>query len=139
MANLEVLEGILLAEAARCAPFEVSIGKLGAFPSTRRPRVIWVGVEAPAELGQFQRALDEATPAWATLRRARLLSSPDPGRISRNAGNDEVRRIGQVLEGTNIVKLGTMQIQNVNLYRSDLQPTGAVYTCLYSANFKVER
>ena len=140
LANLEVLEGILLAEAARCAPFEISISKLGAFPSTRRPRVIWVGVEAPAELGQFQRALDEAT--------ARLGYPPEErgfsphltlGRISRNASNDDVRRIGQSLEGTNVGLLGAMQVQNVDLYRSDLQPTGAVYTCLYSANFKVER
>jgi 2'-5' RNA ligase len=139
-ANLEVLEGILLAEASRCAPFEVSIDKLGAFPSTRRPRVIWVGVEAPAELAHLQRALDEAT--------ARLGYPPEErgfsphltlGRISRNAGNEDVRRIGQVLEGATIGKLGAMQVQKVNLYRSDLQPTGAVYTCLYSANFKVER
>jgi 2'-5' RNA ligase len=139
-ANLEVLEGILLGEAARCAPFEVSIGKLGAFPSTRRPRVIWVGVEAPAELGQLQHALDEATARLGYPLEERGFSPHlTLGRISRNASNEEVRRIGQYLEGTNVGRLGAMQVQDVKLYRSDLQPTGAVYTCLYSANLKVER
>jgi 2'-5' RNA ligase len=140
LANLEILEGILLTETARYAPFEVSIDKLGAFPSTRRPRVIWVGVEAPAELGQLQRALADAT--------ARLGYPPEErgfsphltlGRISRNASNSEVRQIGQAIEEADVGRLGVMQVQTVNLYRSDLQPTGAVYTCLYSANFKVER
>ena len=140
LVNLEVLEGFLKTEAARCAPFDISISKLGAFPSVRRPRVIWVGVEEQAELRQLQRSLDDAT--------ARLGYTPEErgfsphltlGRISRNASTAEVGRIGQVVEASKVGHLGTMQARSVNLYRSDLQPTGAVYTRLYSANFKIER
>lgn len=140
LANLEVLEGILLAEATRCAPFAVGIGKLGAFPSTRRPRVIWVGVETQAELGQLQRALDEATTRLGYTPEERSFSPHlTLGRVSRNASNVEVGRIGQIIDKLEVGHLGTMQVQAVYLYRSDLQPTGAVYTRLYSANLKVER
>ena len=48
--NLDVLQEILTAEALLHKPMEISIGRLGAFPKIRRPRVIWVGVEAPPEL-----------------------------------------------------------------------------------------
>jgi len=140
IANLEILEGILLTEAARCAPFDVSVGRLGAFPSTRRPRVIWVGVEAQAELGQLQRAVDEATTRLGYAPEERGFSPHlTLGRISRNASNVEVGLIGQIVEKSEVGHLGTMQVQTVHLYRSDLQPTGAVYTRLYTANLKVER
>jgi len=140
LANLEVLESILLTEAARCAPFDVSINRLGAFPSTRRPRVIWVGVEAQAELGQLQRALDEATIRLGYTPEERGFSPHlTLGRMSRNANNVEVGRIGQIIDQSEVGHLGTMRVQAVHLYRSDLQPTGAVYTRLYSASLKVER
>lgn len=140
LANLEVLQKILQAEAARYAPFEASVGDLGAFPSTRRPRVIWVRVDAPAELGQLQRGLEESIGRLGYTPEERGFSPHlTLGRVSRNAKNAEVLRISQVLEGTQVGILGTMQVMSLHLYRSDLQPSGAVYTCLYTANLKSER
>lgn len=36
--------------AAKTSPFQLSLGGCGAFPTIRRPRVIWVGAEATPEL-----------------------------------------------------------------------------------------
>lgn len=43
------------------APFETRVAELGAFPSARRARVLWVGLEDPAaRLARIAEALDDA-------------------------------------------------------------------------------
>ncbi|MFC2043053.1 RNA 2',3'-cyclic phosphodiesterase [Chloroflexota bacterium] len=136
VANLEMLENIILSEANCRPPFEVSIGELGAYPSLRRPRVIWVGIKAPPELTDFQRGVEAET--------ARLGYTPEKrdfsphltlGRISRNASSEDVKEIGLVLGDCKVGFLGATRIESVYLFRSDLQPGGAVYSKLYSASF----
>ncbi len=47
--------------AAAHAPFETRVSELGAFPSARRARVLWVALEDPsARLARISAALDEA-------------------------------------------------------------------------------
>jgi 2'-5' RNA ligase len=47
--------------AAAHDPFETRVAELGAFPSARRARVLWVGLEDPASrLARIAAALDEA-------------------------------------------------------------------------------
>jgi 2'-5' RNA ligase len=136
VANLEMLENIILSEA-NCRPaFEVSIGELGAYPSLRRPRVIWVGVKAPPELTDFQRGVEAET--------ARLGYTPEKraftphltlGRVSRNANSEDVKEIGLVLGDCKVGFLGATRIKSACLFRSDLKPGGAVYSKLFSASF----
>jgi 2'-5' RNA ligase len=55
------------------------------------------------------------------------------GRVTRNAGPDELRRLGGVLESYKVGFLGVVRVQAIHLFRSDLQPSGAVYTRLHTA------
>ena len=135
--NVGVLKDILRGETVDREPFAMSLGGLGAFPKIRRPRVIWVGVEAPPELKALQRGIDKQT--------ARVGYPPDRrpfsphitiGRVSRNASPAEVRVIGDVLNDTNVGYLGVAKIESVYLYRSDLQPGGAVYSRLFAADLE---
>ena len=48
--NLRMLTHLLAGEVETHRPFEFGVGTLGAFPDLRRPRVIWIGIEAPDEL-----------------------------------------------------------------------------------------
>ena len=132
--NLEVLKKLLETEAHGHVPFEISVGDLGAFPSERRPRVLWIGVEAPQELTALQRGIEAET--------ARLGYAPEDrpfsphltlGRVGRNANSQDLHRVGEVLKTYKVGFLGATRIQAVHLYRSDLQPGGAVYTQLYTA------
>ena len=134
VAGLELLTTMLQTEAARHPQFEFSVGGIGAFPSPRRPRVIWVGVEAPSELSGLQRGVEAEM--------ARLGYAPEErpfsphltiGRVTRNADSGELRQLSSVLEACKVGFLGVTQVKAVHLFRSDLQPSGAIYTRLYSA------
>jgi 2'-5' RNA ligase len=134
VASLEMLKTMLRAEAARHQQFEFSVGGIGAFPSPRRPRVIWVGVEAPSELSGLQRGVETEM--------ARLGYAPEErpfsphltiGRVTRNADPNELHQLSGVLEAYKVGFLGVTRVQAIHLFQSDLQPSGAIYTRLYSA------
>lgn len=134
--NLAPIYDVLKGEAKKLPGFEIQVGKLGAFPSTRRPRVIWVGVKAPVELAAIQHAIDIETARLGYASEEREFSPHlTLGRISRQATMDQAHWIGEILTANQVGDLGACFISAVNLYRSDLSPQGATYTKLYSASF----
>ncbi len=48
--------------------------------------------------------------------------------------SQDVKTISKALEATRIGFLGATCVEKVHLYRSDLQPTGAVYTQIFSSS-----
>lgn len=133
LANLEILKKILQSEAANHRLLEVSIGGLGAYPNLRRPRVIWIGVEAPPELAALQRGIEIEMARIGYARENRPFSPHlTLGRVSRTASPQDTRRIGEALEALKVGFLGLVCIREIQLYRSDLKPNGAIYTCLFS-------
>jgi 2'-5' RNA ligase len=132
--NISMVEKILASEAAKRQVMEIGIGGIGAFPKMRHPRVIWIGVEAPSELFDLRRGIEVGV--------ARLGYNYDKyeftphltlGRISRKASASDVRKVGNVLHEFQVGFIGVARIEAVHLYKSDLQPDGAIYTRLYSA------
>ncbi len=59
-ARLPEVIGALAAAAADAEAFDVAISGFGAFPSLARPNVLWVGVQAGAEMAELHRRLDRA-------------------------------------------------------------------------------
>ncbi len=133
-ANYEVLTKILQVEAAEYRPFELSIGSLGAYPNLRRPRVIWVGIEAPNELHMLQRRIDSETARLGYASEKRRFSPHlTLGRVSRNATPRDIQTISKILSEDEVGFLGVARVEAIHLYRSDLKPGGAVYTRLFTA------
>lgn len=135
VSNQELLTTMLKAEANRHPPFEIQVGDLGVFPSVRRPRVIWVGVESSPELLTLHRGVDAEMARLGYLPEEKSFTPHlTLGRVSRTANSDEIRRIGDVLSGYKVDVLGRQRVQAVHFYRSDLQPSGSVYTRLFTAS-----
>lgn len=138
--NLDVLADILRGETADREPMVISLGGLGAYPKTRRPRVIWVGVEAPAAMEAIQRGIDKQTGRVGYARDRRPFSPHITlGRVSRNATPRDVRIIGDILNIKKVGFLGVARVREIHLYRSDLQSGGAVYSRLFSASLNADK
>ncbi len=132
--NLEMLTNLLQVQAARQACFDISVGTLGAFPTIHRPRVIWVGVQAPPNLLSLQRTIESETLRLGYTAEDRPFSAHlTLGRVSHNAQPPEITHLGELLSAMKVGMLGTLRVDTVRLFRSDLQPGGAVYTPLYAA------
>jgi RNA 2',3'-cyclic 3'-phosphodiesterase len=132
--NLNLIKQMLTAEAAQHPCFEMQIESIGSFPNSRRPRVIWVGLHAPAALESLQRGIESAS---ARLGYATDEKSFSPhltiGRVKQNLSALEIQRIRAELEKTKIGLLGVVHVDGAHLFKSDLQSSGSVYTKLFSA------
>jgi 2'-5' RNA ligase len=131
--NLDLLKDALQTEVAGEPGFNLSVGGISAYPKIRTPRVLWVGMEGPETLLTMQRSI-EAQMDRLGYERDRRPFSPHLtlGRVSRSAQPDEVRAVAMALENYKLGFVGITPVNAVHLFRSDLQPDGAVYTSLMS-------
>ncbi len=133
-ANVEPLTQMLRAEADSCPAFEITVGGLGSFPNSKRARVLFIGIQAPAELESLQRGIESAVVRLGYESDARPFSPHlTVGRVREHVSASDQQQIRRILEETKIDSLGTARVDSVHLYKSELKPGGSVYTKLYSA------
>lgn len=136
-ASLDLLQQMLCAEVSQHHVFELEFGGLGAFPNPKRPRVIWIGIQAPAGLEALQHGIEAATATLGYPDEERPFSPHlTIGRVKQNVGSAGMQQIRTALEETKVGPLGMARVSAVHLFKSDLRPTGAVYTRLFSAPLK---
>lgn len=130
--SLSQVRDVLARASDAHAPFEARVGGLGCFPNPRRPRVIWVGVEEPSgRLASLQQALEAQFERLGYRREGRPFSPHlTLGRVREGAGADAVQAVGASVGLEPVPDLGTIPVRAICLFRSDLRPSGAVYTRL---------
>lgn len=114
---------------APLAPFTCECQGVGAFPHLKRPRTIWVGVQAGEEdMIQLYRQVD---------RGLRTLGFPKEHRrfhphltIGRVRGNRDAGQLSTSLGALAEIPLGTLRVSEVILFASELRPAGPIYTPL---------
>lgn len=106
-------------------PCVLEVKGFGFFPDARRPRVLWVGVEAPSELGQLARCVERACEALGfvpedrpfaphlTLARLKV-PRPQPSLVA-------------LVESKRDLVLGHFEVSEYFLFESRLSPHGAQY------------
>ena len=119
---------------------EIPLDRLGVFPRLQQPRVLWVG---PLEL--WEKGQDAAR--VASLHRAvedccsSLNLAPDTRPLSPHLTLARIkeggRDFGQILARSGLlgkpVLAGLMVVDAIALMKSELKPTGSVYTRLWEA------
>ena len=115
----------------------MSVGEFGAFPSLRKPRVLWVGVQAPEQLQILQKGIEDQTPRLGYAREDRPFSPHlTLARMARTASPDEIRRTGEAIKDFEVSFLGAMRVEEIHLFQSELQKGGPIYTQLYSGRLQ---
>lgn len=115
-------------------PLTLGLGGLGAFPNARRPRVIWLGIEGDvARLGQLQARLEEAIEPLGFPREKRAFRPHlTLGRVKDPRRPPDLTR---PLADVTVPQCNSFDVHEILLYKSDLRPTGAIYTKLQHLPF----
>ncbi len=115
------------------AQFRVRMQGLGAFPSLTRPRVLWARLTGGG-LQELHATIESALGSCGFPPEGRAFRPHITlGRVRSQRGwNHVLERVKEYLQ----YDFGESLIDTVTLYRSDLEPGGAVYTALGVADLK---
>jgi 2'-5' RNA ligase len=128
--QLDDLRAALDAAVIGHAPFDLYAEQLGAFPDTHRPRVLWVGLHGDLDaLRALQSAVEEhiaplGVPPEGRGFQPHLTLARTASRISR----EDQAALGHVVEQAKLPRVASWHVQGVSLIRSQLQPSGSIYT-----------
>ena len=131
-ADLPQIEAALTLVGQRHAPFTFTVGGVGCFPNAKRPRVVWVGVqEETGVLKALQRDVTESlVPLGFRPEKRAFHPHLTLGRTPRNVRSADRRQLGDIIANAEVGELGCVRVESFRLMRSDLQPSGAIYTPL---------
>ena len=133
-ANIDILKQMLTVESAQHSAFDMSVEGIGSFPTPKRPRILWVGLNVPASLPSIAHNIETASAKLGYPTEERGFSPHlTIGRVRQNASTTDLQKIRTTLNGAKVGNLGMTRVNAINLYKSDLQPSGSVYTRLFSA------
>jgi len=119
---------------------EIPLNRLGVFPRLQQPRILWIGPSEQWEKGQdavrlasLHRAIDDCCSSLNLAPDTRPLSPHLTLARIKEGGRD----FGQILARSGLldkpVAVGLMAVKFITLMKSELKPTGSVYTKLWEA------
>lgn len=118
--------------AGATTPFEASLGGFGAFPTVRRPNVLWAGVEATPELRCLKQDLEWALAELGFEKETRAFHPHlTLGRAGENGGAGAFRGVDELMAGLSLES--RFAVRTVDLMRSQGGRAGPRYTVLHRA------
>lgn len=132
--QVAALQASLAKAIAGLSPIELKLNGLGVFPNAVAPRVVWVGVAGDvAMVAKIQTALENEARAVGFRPETRPFTPHlTLGRVNQLRAPDK-QRLTQLLQDTPVNLPAPFMLNRVSLIKSELKPTGAVYTPLWSA------
>ena len=110
-------------------PFLVEIAGVGAFPNYRKPKVVWIGAKSDSDLLKLLvRQIDNEVHKLGFEKEKRFFQAHLTfGRVKRLTG---IAGVIKKLEQNKNFESGAFTVNEIVVMRSDLKPTGPVYTPL---------
>lgn len=102
---------------------------IGVFPNIKQPTVVWLGLESPPELFMLQKELETSLSHQGFAAEKRAFSPHlTLGRVHTPLSMPEGEFLKQKIDEHSHQKITAFTVDNLELIKSDLKPTGPVYT-----------
>lgn len=113
-------------------PFSIAIKDVGGFPNLKQPRVIWVGIGGDIKkiMGLQQRIDDGLIPLGFLKEKRAFTPHLTLARLREGASSQDRRAFGEKIFREVPQIYYEMNVEGINLMKSQLLPTGAVYSRL---------
>jgi len=135
--QVDALRAVLSKAAASARPFTLEASGLGAFPNPRAPRVIWLGLHGSnddmGELRRLQAAVEDGAAALGFAKEARAFTPHLT--LARIRDRVEAGALEPIFNAQPDRVVGGFTVSSVELIKSELRPSGAVYTTLVEVPF----
>jgi 2'-5' RNA ligase len=120
------------------AVFPVKLSGVGVFPNWRKPRVFWIGLDGDMEgLSRLRDELQEALAVFGLREEKRPFRAHlTLGRFKDQPDDDE--ELKQILGRYHDITSEPCSLDELVLFKSDLKPSGPVYTKMASWPLKME-
>ena len=121
-------------------PFHLEVKDLGVFPNLKRVQVVWVGISGEVDkLGEFQQRLESNLACLGFAPESRPFTPHlTLARLRNQASLDERQRFGQLIASSRF-EAGAIEVDAINLMRSQLTREGAIYSRISSVRLKNPR
>jgi len=120
------------------SPLHLQISGLGVFPGLKQVRVLWVGIGGEVDkLSKLQRNIDSALAGLGFPKEERPFAPHlTLARIRQGASPSERRSFGELVDSTIFEEKYPVEVETVNLMKSQLTPAGAIYTRLSAVRLR---
>lgn len=131
--QIDAIKTALDEAASQHTAFALRTAELGCFPHTRNPRVLWLGVAGALDtLRALQRDVEAAMAPLGFEPDGREFSPHlTLARVQRNASRQDAAKVGEAAEVGSGLPEQEWPVNSVSLMRSQLKPSGSVYTELH--------
>jgi RNA 2',3'-cyclic 3'-phosphodiesterase len=117
--------------------FNFKLFNLAFFPNERKPKIIWVGVSLPDQLKQLIAIIEETAFSLGYSKERRdFTPHVTIGRVKENSDPSDLLQIGRIVGNKKECEICISEVKEIVFIRSDLTPTGPVYSDLFSIKFK---
>lgn len=133
--SLDSIVEVIDRVAAATRRFDLVLGGFGAFPTIRKPRVIWMGADPSPALRCLKQDIEWALAELGFERETRAFHPHvTVGRTDGEQGAGVFRGLDELASG--ITFSATVPLKWLDLMRSDLSRSGPRYTLVHRAELK---
>ncbi|MGB2869311.1 MAG: RNA 2',3'-cyclic phosphodiesterase [Bacteroidota bacterium] len=138
LGNVETSVADLLGEAlehrvSSIPPFDIEYANTGAFPNELHPNVLWIGAHADENILRVNTLVEDVCSEFGFTKEQRSFHPHIT--LGRVKGGRNLRRLTEELKSITFEPIRS-RCSHILLVKSDLKPTGSVYTTLKSIPFK---